>query len=104
MSEEKLIVNTQSLVNRCEYLERANDNLLEIINSQDAQIKELRLDTKLIQEFRDSSEDNRVWVWQSDGYDNSRTMASDLPVLIRASQLRVLLEKGETVFVPPTKQ
>ena len=34
---------------------------------------------------------NDYWCWQGDGADNLDSMASDLPVVIRASQLRELL-------------
>lgn len=91
------IINTQSLATRCKYLERKNASLQEVIALQEKHIQELREDAQLLSDYRADEAINRVWVWQSDGYDNSETMANDLPVLIRAYQLRELLLNGETI-------
>jgi hypothetical protein len=89
--------NTISLRNEIQYLKRKIKSLNEVLNIQEEEIKELRQDKKLVSDFYENECSNRVWVWQSDGYDNSSTMANDLPILIRAYQLRALIKHGEKV-------
>lgn len=88
----------ESLHDRCKYLERVIESLKEVISSNDKYIASLRLKLKTQGEFIEKEHEySRLWVWQSDGYDYLRSMANDLPVLIRADDLRYLVENGEFV-------
>jgi hypothetical protein len=89
----------ESLINRCNHLEKVNANLREIVISNDAYIESLREDIKRLQELIEDNETyKRTWIFQNDGYDNIGSMCNDLPVLIKACDLREILLKGETVL------
>lgn len=110
--EIKMVVgSTESLAARCEYLEKANRNLRAACEDQATYIERFRRENMLISEFKgyfggtsddpieaeDHRQESRVWRWSGDGFDFIRSMASDLPVLITAGELRELLEHGESV-------
>lgn len=92
----------ESLHNRCTYLERENEKLktalTEVCAEKDIYIHSLRLEVNKLREFIDRDKEySRLWVWQGDGYDFTRSMSNDLPVLITGAELRDLLKSGEVV-------
>jgi hypothetical protein len=89
----------ESLINRCTYLEKVNRNLRETVIRNDQYIESLREDIKRLNELLEDNEtQNRIWVFNNDGYDNIASMCNDLPVLIKACDLRDILLRGETVY------
>jgi hypothetical protein len=88
----------ESLVTRCEHLEKVNSNLIDTVFQQEKYIESLRQDIRIMNELRQKDTDeSRVWIFQNDGYDNIESMCSDLPVLISAIDLKILLNNGEVV-------
>lgn len=100
---EPVVMNAQSLANRVNHLESVNKFLNQQIVASQRRIDELQEDARLLADYTDyrhnesRASDNPVWIWQGDGYDNSKSMHSHTPVLIRAYQLRELLEHGEKI-------
>jgi len=91
----------ESLVHRNQYLERENANLKSFLQdlsaNKDEYSNQLRLENKTLMEMLNrQDDDSRIWVYQGDGYDAIRSMSNDLPVLIRAAELRHLITYGET--------
>jgi len=88
----------ESMLLRNHYLEKENLSLREIIHTMLDERIDLKIDIKKAHEWmQKDTDEGRVWFWQGDGYDLTRSMVNDLPVLIRADQLRKLLKDGEII-------
>jgi hypothetical protein len=88
----------ESLIERSKYVEKVNDNLREIILRNEEYIESLRENYKLLSEVvSKEGHYERLWVFQNDGYDNLNSMVGDLPVLIKAADLRNLIKNGELI-------
>lgn len=90
----------ENLVDRCRYLEKVKRNLHEEIRLDKEYIDRIETENKTLREYAkrvDGDEDHCVWIWIGDGYDLTRSMLNDTPILIRADDLKYLMEHGETV-------
>lgn len=90
-----------SLFERNAHLERENaklrNALSELCTERDRYTDRLRADLIALQELTSTGSMSRLWIWQGDGYDYTRSMSSTLPVLITGQQLRDLIQYGEKI-------
>jgi hypothetical protein len=75
---------------------RIIENLKTEAERLEAELREIKLKQAAIFEHQRNCEPaaREVWYWQGDGEDNLETMVGDLPVVIRAADLKVLLSEA----------
>jgi hypothetical protein len=97
------VSNSQSLVNRIKYLDQKLLQYQHVIKLQENRLNELTEDAQLLCDLREAESQNVVWIWQGDGEDYPESMVSNLPVLMRAYQLRGLLKDRDCVVSAATQ-
>lgn len=91
--------------------QRLINNLRESVQIQERKIERLSELLQKASDYKDyleNPEESPVWIWQGDGEDHPDSMVNSLTVVIRADQLRALVDKAKKdavsdgfVRVPP---
>ncbi len=82
--------DTSNLQETIRQLEKTVASLNHAYNELQEERNYLRASIKMIQEFQRKE----VWYWQGDGEDHVESMVNDLPVVIRAYELRELIRSN----------